>query len=112
MLAFFTPKPELANVFGELSIGRTAGKGIEGAGDAERRMEGDEPNEERRLCEMAGGFMGSASEVGVPGIDGAGDPGARDNASGAIYARNPGSGGAGLDEILRPGKSILVILLC
>lgn len=63
---------------GEFSIGLTAGKGIDGAGDAERRMDGDEPKDERRLCEITGGFMGSARDAGVPGIDGAGDAGAKD----------------------------------
>lgn len=28
-------------------MGLTAGKGIDGAGEAERRMEGEEPNEDR-----------------------------------------------------------------
>lgn len=56
--------------------------------------------------------MGSAKDVGVPGIEGAGEPGARDNVSAGMNGRNPGSGGAGLlEEILRPGKSILVTLL-
>lgn len=113
MLAFFIPNPLLLNGFGEFSIGLTAGRGIEGAGDAERRMEGDEPKDERRLCEIAGGFIGSANEVGVPGMEGAGEAGASDNASGAIWARSPCSGGAGLlEEIRRPGRSIFVTLLC
>ena len=99
--------------FGEFSIGRTAGKGMDGAGDAERRMDGDEPKEERRLCVIAGGFIGSARDVGVPGIEGAGDAGARDDGSGPINVRDPESWGAGLlDDILRPGRSILVTLLC
>jgi len=34
---------------GECSIGRTAGRGIDGAGEAERRIDGEEPNDERRL---------------------------------------------------------------
>lgn len=57
--------------------------------------------------------MGSASDVGVPGIDGAGDPGANDEASAARWPRRLESGGAGLlDDILLPGRSIFVILLC
>lgn len=80
MLAFLAPGP---NGLGELSIGLTAGNGIDGAGDADRLIEADDPNDERRLCEIAGGFIGSANEVGVPGIDGAGEVGATDNASGA-----------------------------
>lgn len=112
MLALRTPIPA-AKGFGEFSIGRTAGSGIDGAGDADRLMDGEEPKEDRRLWEIAGGFIGSASVVGVPGIDGAGDAGAMDKTSGAICDREPGSGGAGLlDEILRAGRSILVILLC
>lgn len=38
-------------------LGMTAGKGIDGAGEADRRMEGDEPNDERRLCDVGGGCM-------------------------------------------------------
>ncbi len=110
MLAFFTAI-ELTKGLGEFSIGRTAGSGIDGAGEADRLMDGDEPNEDRRLCEIAGGFIGSASDVGVPGIEGAGDAGAK-SASGAICARDPRSGGAGLlDEILLAGRSIFVTLL-
>ena len=57
--------------------------------------------------------MGSAKDVGVPGIEGAGEPGASDNESAGINGRNPVSGGAGLlEEILRPGRSIFVTLLC
>lgn len=65
------------NGFGEFSIGRTAGRGIDGAGEAERRIEGEDPKEDRRLCEIAGGFIGRANDVGVPGIEGPGDAGAR-----------------------------------
>jgi hypothetical protein len=44
-------------------FGITAGKGIDGAGEAERRMEGDEPNEDRRLCDVGGGCIwGSARD--------------------------------------------------
>ena len=35
-------------------------------------MDGDEPNEDRLLCEIAGGFIGKAKDVGVPGIEGEG----------------------------------------
>lgn len=110
MLAFLTPI-EAANGLGEFSMGRTAGNGIDGAGDADRLIDGDEPKEDRRLCEMAGGFIGSASEVGVPGIEGAGEAGAK-RASEAMCARGPCSGGAGLlEEILLAGRSIFVTLL-
>ena len=91
MLAFLTPIPAPRYGFGEFSIGRTAGSGIDGAGDAERRMDGDEPKEERRLCVIAGGFIGSARDVGVPGIEGAGDAGARDVDSSPINDRDPRS---------------------
>lgn len=59
---------------GDASIGITAGNGSDGAGEAERRIEGDEPNEERRLWLMTlGGFMGRVNVVGVPGADGPGE---------------------------------------
>ena len=48
----------------------TAGSGMEGAGEGERRDE----KEDRLLWLMTlGGFIGRASEVGVPGCDGAGE---------------------------------------
>ena len=60
--------------------------------------------------------MGSASDCGVPGADGRGEPAASEMASGTKAARELApdmSGGAGLfDCIRRPGKSIFVILLC
>lgn len=94
-------------------FGMTAGKGIDGAGEADRRMEGDEPNEERRLCEVGGGcIVGKANDCGVPGIEGTGDPMAR-LASPTNEARPPKSGGAGLfEDTRRAGRSIFVTLLC
>lgn len=94
-------------------FGMTAGNGIDGAGEADRRMEGDEPKDERRLCDVGGGcIVGSASDWGVPGIEGTGDPTARLE-SAANEARPPKSGGAGLfEDTRRAGKSILVTLLC
>jgi len=63
---------------GEASIGITAGNGIDGAGEADRRIDmagEDAPKEDRLLWLMTlGGFIGNAREVGVPGHDGAGDP--------------------------------------
>ena len=49
----------------------TAGRGIDGAGDIERRDENDD-----RLLWLTtlGGFIADGKEVGVPGADGAGDP--------------------------------------
>jgi len=91
--------------------GRTAGSGRDGAGDAERRNEGEEPNDDRRLDWMAGGSIGSGVVRGVPGLEGAGDPIARLFAL-AFEARAI-SGGAGLFEDMRlPGKSILLNLPC
>ena len=52
---------------------------MEGLGDTERLTEVPlpicEPKDERRLCEVGGGFIGSgARDCGVPGAEGAGDP--------------------------------------
>lgn len=58
---------------GEEISGRTAGKGREGAGEADRRNEGDEPNDERRLDAMMGGSIGRGVARGVPGLEGAGE---------------------------------------
>ena len=96
-------------------MGRTAGSGIEGAGEADLLMDGDEPNDDLLLCVIAGGFIGRARELGVPGIEaeGAGEAGATKLLSARKCARDPISGGAGLLEDIRlEGKSILVILLC
>jgi hypothetical protein len=58
--------------FGDASIAMTAGSGIDGAGETERR---DDEKEDRRLwLTTLGGFIGRAIEVGVPGAEGAGDP--------------------------------------
>ena len=56
--------------FGEASMGITAGSGIEGAGDTERREDKDDL---REWLTTLGGFMGRAAEVGVPGAEGAGE---------------------------------------
>jgi len=94
-------------------FGMTAGRGMEGAGEAERRMDGDEPKDERRLWDVGGGcIVGSASDCGVPGIEGTGDPTAR-LPSATNDARPPKSGGAGLfEDMRRAGRSILLTLLC
>jgi hypothetical protein len=93
-------------------FGMTAGRGIDGAGDAERRMEGEEPNDERRLCDVGGGcIVGRASDCGVPGIEGTGEP--IPSVESTKDARPPKSGGAGLfEDTRRAGRSILVTLLC
>lgn len=69
--AFFMPKPMVECGFGEASIDITAGRGIDGAGDMDRREE----KEDRRLwLTTLGGFIGCAVEVGVPGVEGIGEP--------------------------------------
>ena len=81
----------------------TAGNGIDGAGDADRREEKDE-----RLLWLTtlGGFMGKATEVGVPGAEGAGEPTEGFGSRTDSEARCPKSGGAGLlDDIRLGGKS-------
>ena len=108
MLVFLTPSPLITPRLGEeTSIGLTAGRGRDGAGEADRLMDGDDPNEDRRLCETGGGSMGRGVAMGVPGFEGAGEP-----TSCALPAldvdRGPMSGGAGLlEDILRLGRSIL-----
>lgn len=97
---------------GEEISGRTAGKGSDGAGEAERRNEGDDPNEERRLEVIIGGSMGRGVVRGVPGFEGAGE--AMDRLLALVFdARCADSTGAGLfDDIRRAGKSILLNLPC
>ena len=76
MLAFLTPRPTYG--FGEASIGITAGRGNDGAGETDRRIDiaGEAaPNEDLLLWLIVlGGFIGNAEDVGVPGHDGVGDP--------------------------------------
>lgn len=55
-------------------LGITAGRGSEGAGETDRLIDGEEPNDERLLCDVGGGFMGNARLCGVPGAEGTGDP--------------------------------------
>ena len=110
MFAFLTPNP-IVYGFGDGSIGITAGSGIDGAGEADLRIDiaGDAaPKEDLLLWLMVlGGFIGRARDVGVPGHDGTGDPMALLVDSMEACERRPISGGAGLfEEIRRPGKSI------
>lgn len=56
---------------GEASIGITAGSGIDGAGETDRL---DEKDDLRLWLITLGGFMGSATDVGVPGAEGTGEP--------------------------------------
>ena len=94
--------------FGEDSIDITAGSGIEGAGDMERREE----NDDRRLwLTTLGGFIGRAIDVGVPGCEGTGEPMEVLESTTESWARWPKSGGAGLlEDIRRGGRSALAWL--
>ena len=106
------PIPIAAFKLGEEISGRTAGRGREGAGEADRLKDGDEPKEDLRLPVMAGGSIGRAVVTGVPGFDGAGEVMARFDVL-AFEGRCVRSGGAGLfEDILLPGKSILWNLPC
>src|SRR5437870_3598945 len=112
MLACLTPRPTGPPYPGRGEFeGMTAGRGSEGAGEAERRMDGDDPNEDRRLWEV-GGFIGKAMLWGVPGADGMGEAACREPSLNEV--REGRSGGAGLlDDIRRlAGRSILLILWC
>lgn len=115
MLVFRTPSPARSSPDCKLgdADGITAGNGRDGAGDTERRTDGEEPNDDLRLCEVGGGFIGSAKLFGVPGADGgAGEPGPSAE-SVTKCARPVKSGGAGLfEDILRAGRSIFATLLC
>ena len=105
MLAFFTPSPP-RSPGDETSRGLTAGNGMADAGDAERRIDGEEPKEDRRLIVTGGGSIGSGPVFGVPGVEGTGDEIAIELL--VDWFRVPKSGGAGLlDEIRREGISIL-----
>jgi hypothetical protein len=73
MFVFFTPRPIAALRLGDEISGRTAGRGNEGAGDAERLNDGEDPNDDLRLPDTAGGSMGNGVVKGVPGLEGAGE---------------------------------------
>lgn len=93
-------------------MGMTAGSGKEGAGETDRRMDiaGEAaPKDDFLLWLMVlGGFIGRAIDVGVPGHEGTGDPIAFPEGSYGSCGRRPRSGGAGLlEEMRRPGRSIL-----
>ena len=76
-MAFRTSTPKLPDTLGDAD-GMTAGSGIEGLGETDLRAEVPlpicEPKEDRRLCEVGGGFIGRARDCGVPGAEGAGEP--------------------------------------
>jgi hypothetical protein len=69
---FLTAKPIAAFRLGDEISARTAGKGNDGAGDADRLNEGDDPNDDLRLAD-AGGSIGKGVVRGVPGFEGAGE---------------------------------------
>lgn len=97
---------------GEASIGITAGRGMDGAGETDRL---DDEKDDLLLCAMTlGGFIGRANDVGVPGAEGTGEPvaPAPDTESTPAKAeRYPASDGAGLlVDIRRGGRSALVWL--
>lgn len=53
-----SPSP-VAFKLGEFADCITAGKGNDGAGETDRRIEGEEPNDDRLLCDVGpGGFIG------------------------------------------------------
>ena len=110
MLAFRTDRPIAALRLGEEISGLTAGRGNDGAGEADLRKDGDEPKDDSRLERAGGGSMGIGIVNGVPGFEGAGEAIAAPLVLEA-EARCPGKSGAGLfEDIRRPGRSILLNL--
>lgn len=92
------------------SSGLTAGSGKDdAAGDADRRIDGEEPNEDRRLCDTGGGFIGKFKGFGVPGADGVGEVMAAELVGGGLLV---GSGAGLLDGMRLAGKSIFKNLPC
>lgn len=114
MFVFRTARPIAAFKLGEDISGLTAGRGRAGAGEADRRIAGEEPNEERRLEAVGGGSIGIGMVMGVPGFEGAGEAMARPPAALADECLcNSAGAGAGLCvDIRRPGRSILLNLPC
>lgn len=110
---FRTARPIAAFKLGDEISGLTAGRGKAGAGEADRRIAGEEPNEERRLEAVGGGSIGIGIVIGVPGFDGAGEAMARPVALADECRCNSAGAGAGLCvDIRRPGRSILLNLPC
>ncbi len=97
---------------GDEISGLTAGSGREGAGLADLRNDGDDPNEDRRLDVIIGGSMGRGVASGVPGFEGAGEAMDRLLLL-ALEARCVKSAGVGLlEDIRRLGRSILLNFPC
>lgn len=114
IFVFRTARPIAAFKLGDETSGLTAGKGNDGAGEADRRTAGDvcEPKEDRLLDAVIGGSIGRGVVMGVPGFDGAGEAIANPLAL-AEDARCVVSTGAGLCvDTLLPGKSILLNFPC
>ena len=89
MLVFLTPSPRPPDKLGDAE-GITAGNGmVDGLGDTDRLMFWPtcDPNDDRLLCEVGGGFIGRAKDCGVPGADGLGEPIASDRVSWTNAAR-------------------------
>lgn len=89
MLAFRTPSPSAPDMLGDAE-GMTAGSGmVDGLGDTDRLTDAAtcEPNDDLRLWDVGGGFIGSARDCGVPGADGSGEPTAAEVASCTNEAR-------------------------
>ena len=108
MLEFLIPR---VPILGDgTSSGLTAGSGNDGAGDADRRMDGEEPNDDRRLCDTGGGSIGRFEARGVPGVDGAGEVIAVELLVGGGLL--VGSGAGLLDGIRLAGKSIFKNFPC
>ena len=108
-----TAIPIAAFRLGDETSGLTAGNGSEGAGEAERRMAGEEPNEDLRLEAVMGGSIGRGVARGVPGLEGAGEAIAKAEALAVDECLWTESIGAGLCvDTLRPGRSILLNLPC
>ena len=115
-LVFLTARPIAALRLGDEISGLTAGSGNEGAGEADLRNDGEDPKDDRRLVANNGGSIGKGVVSGVPGFEGAGEAMARllTLALDARCVRSAGGAvGAGLlDDIRRPGRSILLNLPC
>jgi hypothetical protein len=96
--------------------GMTAGSGMaDGLGDTDRLIEPPicEPKDDLLLCDVGGGFIGIASDCGVPGAEGIGDPATSCTNDARCELLIPKSGGAGLsEEMRRGGRSIFATLLC
>lgn len=83
MLVFLTPRPIPPAILGDAE-GITAGSGIvDGLGETDRLMLWPiwDPKDDLLLCEVGGGFIGSARDCGVPGADCLGEPNASPRAS-------------------------------